>query len=105
MRRREAAARLRSLGCEEIASRSPGSHREWRNPANGKGAALSDWETKDLKPRTLKASVLNRALNENFPYFLDTRPYSNSSRSFHFCILPVRVLGSASAKSTRSGAL
>jgi len=57
MKYREAAARLKRLGCEEIPRRGPGSHRKWHHPATGRGAVIPDWGAKDLKMGTLKAAV------------------------------------------------
>jgi len=54
---REAARRLRALGCEEMARRSAGSHRKWLNPANGRATVLPDWAGKDLKKGTVRAAV------------------------------------------------
>jgi len=55
MRYREVSRRLRALGCEELARHGKGSHRVWRNPANGCIAPLPDWGAKDLKIGTLRA--------------------------------------------------
>jgi len=57
MRYREAAQKLRALGCQELSRRSGGSHRMWHNPANGKITPLPDWGAKDLKLGTLRAAV------------------------------------------------
>lgn len=55
---REAARRLRVLGCQEIPRRkSGGSHRKWHNPTNNRGTVLPDWGSKDLKLGTLRAAV------------------------------------------------
>lgn len=46
---REASRRLCSMGCEEILSRGPGSHRKWFNRSNGKATVIPDHGGKDLK--------------------------------------------------------
>jgi mRNA interferase HicA len=43
---REAAAKLRRLGCEEVRRR--GWHRRWVNPATGERTTLPDWGSRDL---------------------------------------------------------
>lgn len=57
MKYREAAQKLRALGCEEIPRPGGGSHRKWHNPANGRITSVLDWGTKDLKFGTLRAIV------------------------------------------------
>ena len=57
MKYREAARKLRALGCEELPRRSGGSHRKWHNPAIGRIAPVPDWGNKDLKVGTLRAIV------------------------------------------------
>ncbi len=57
MKYREAAVRLRELGCVEIPRRGPGSHRKWRNPASDESTILPDWGGADLKVGTLRAAV------------------------------------------------
>jgi mRNA interferase HicA len=52
---REAAAKLRRLGCEEVRRR--GSQRRWANPATGGRTTLPDWGSRDLKVGTLRAAV------------------------------------------------
>jgi len=54
---REAASKLRNLGCQELERRSGGSHRKWFNPAMGRAAVLPDWGGKDLKRGTLHAAI------------------------------------------------
>ena len=54
---REAARKLRVLGGEEIPRRGNGSHRKWRNPANGQATVLPDWGGKDLKLGTVRGAV------------------------------------------------
>lgn len=70
MNYREAARRLRRLGCREIPRRSSGSHRKWHNPATGGLAPLPDWGSKDLKLGTLRHVV--RLLGLEWQMFLDT---------------------------------
>ena len=57
MRYREAARKLKKLGCEEIPRRGGGSHRLWYNPVTGSMAPLPDWGSKDLKMGTLRGVV------------------------------------------------
>jgi len=57
MRYREAARKLRALGCEELLRRRGTSHRKWYNPATGHIAPLPDWGSKDLKIGTLRHVV------------------------------------------------
>jgi len=52
---REAAAKLRQLGCEEVRRR--GSHRRWVNPTTGGRTTVPDWGPHDLKWGTLRAAV------------------------------------------------
>jgi len=54
---REAADKLRRLGCLEILRRSGGSHRKWVNPVTRKATVLPDWGSKDLKFGTLRRAV------------------------------------------------
>lgn len=54
---REAARKLRKLGCQELPRSGGGSHRKWLNPANQQVAVLPDWGSKDLKTGTLRAAV------------------------------------------------
>jgi mRNA interferase HicA len=54
---REAARKLKVLGCEEIARRGGGSHRKWTNPENNSATTLPDWRSRDLKQGTLRAAV------------------------------------------------
>ena len=60
---REAARKLRSLGCVELSRRGKGSHRKWHNPKNGRTTTLPDWGSKDLKLGTLKAAVRQLGLD------------------------------------------
>jgi predicted RNA binding protein YcfA (HicA-like mRNA interferase family) len=68
MKYREAAKRLRALGCIELPRRGSGSHRKWHSPATGGIAPLPDWGAKDLKMGTLKAVV--RLLGLEWSVFL-----------------------------------
>jgi predicted RNA binding protein YcfA (HicA-like mRNA interferase family) len=63
MRYREAAKKLRKLGCEELARRSGGSHRAWHNPVTGAVSPLPDWGHKDLKIGTLRQVVRDLGLD------------------------------------------
>ena len=54
---REAARKLRDLGCHEVERAGGGSHRKWRNPATAKSTVLPDWGGKELKVGTLRAAV------------------------------------------------
>jgi predicted RNA binding protein YcfA (HicA-like mRNA interferase family) len=45
---REAARKLRSLGCQELPRRGSGSHRKWYNPDSDRVAPLPDWGSKDI---------------------------------------------------------
>ena len=65
---RAAARKLRSLGCEEVPRTGGGSHRKWRNPANGRSTVLPDWGGRDLKPGTLRAA--GRQLGLDWASFL-----------------------------------
>ncbi|MEW5724236.1 MAG: type II toxin-antitoxin system HicA family toxin [Thermodesulfobacteriota bacterium] len=53
---REAARRLRKMGCIEWPRRSGGSHRKWYNPATRRMVVLPDWGSRDLKTGTLRAA-------------------------------------------------
>lgn len=57
MKYREAANKLKKLGCEEISRRGKGSHRIWRNGKTNRIAPMPDWGSKDLKLGTLRAIV------------------------------------------------
>ena len=67
---REAARRLRALGCRELGRRGSGSHRVWVNPANQRVASLPDHGGRDLKLGTLRAVI--RQLGLDWAVF--TRP-------------------------------
>jgi predicted RNA binding protein YcfA (HicA-like mRNA interferase family) len=60
---REAAQKLRRLGCVEQSRRGGGSHRRWLNPATDQLATLPDWRAKDLKLGTLRAAVRDLGLD------------------------------------------
>jgi len=60
---REAARKLRRLGCDALPRRSGGSHRKWHNPGSGKGTVLPDWGAKDLRMGTLRAAVTQLAIS------------------------------------------
>ncbi|HEY1187832.1 MAG TPA: type II toxin-antitoxin system HicA family toxin [Gemmata sp.] len=60
---RDAARKLKALGCVEIPRRGSGSHRKWQNPATNRTTVLPDWGSKDLKPGTLRAAVRQLGLN------------------------------------------
>ena len=57
MNYREAAKKLKRLGCQELPRRSGGSHRKWFNPQADRAAVLPDWGSRDLKIGTLKAAI------------------------------------------------
>ena len=63
MKYREAAKKLRTLGCIEINVGGKGSHRKWINPSNNNGAPLPDWGSKDLKGGTIRAAVKQLGLD------------------------------------------
>ena len=60
---REAARRLRALGCTEIVSGGGGSHRKWINPSNRRATVIPDHGGKDLKMGTLRAVVRQLGLD------------------------------------------
>jgi predicted RNA binding protein YcfA (HicA-like mRNA interferase family) len=57
MRYREAARKLRALGCQESDRRTDGSHRKWFNPASRQATTLPVWGSQDLKTGTLRTVV------------------------------------------------
>ncbi|MCX7840243.1 MAG: type II toxin-antitoxin system HicA family toxin [Anaerolineae bacterium] len=61
MKYRELTKRLRDLGCEFVRN-GAGSHRIWRNPANGKYTTIPDWGSKDLKTGMLRAILSDLGL-------------------------------------------
>lgn len=65
MKYREAARKLRKLGCEEIHRSGSGSHRVWHNPQNDRQASLPDWGSKDLKIGTLHAVIKQLGIDWN----------------------------------------
>lgn len=54
---RQVTKKLKKLGCTEIRRRGGGSHRLWRNPANGRFTTVPDWGSKDLKTGTVRGVV------------------------------------------------
>ena len=60
---RDAARKLKALGCQEIPRKGPGSHRKWFNPRTGAVTVLPDWGGKDLKLGTLRAAVRQLGLD------------------------------------------
>ena len=65
---REAASKLRKLGCRELPRRGGGSHRKWHHPESDRFTILPDWGSKDLKTGTLRGAV--RSLGLNWQEFL-----------------------------------
>ena len=63
MRYREAARKLKKLGCREVPRRGRGSHRVWHNPDADRIAPLPDWGSKDLKKGTLRAVIKQLGLD------------------------------------------
>ncbi|MFQ5631173.1 MAG: type II toxin-antitoxin system HicA family toxin [bacterium] len=63
MKYREAAWKLKELGCQELPRRGGGSHRKWYNPSTDKIAPLPDWGRKDLKIGTIRAVVRQLGLD------------------------------------------
>ena len=63
MNYRDAARRLKSLGCVEIPRTGGGSHRKWHNPATAAATVIPDWGARDLKPGTLRAAVRQLGLD------------------------------------------
>ncbi|OGO40229.1 MAG: hypothetical protein A2Z03_02405 [Chloroflexi bacterium RBG_16_56_8] len=63
MKYRDAAKKLKALGCEELQRHGTGSHRVWHNPSNGHLAPLPDWGSKDLKIGTLRAVIRQSGLD------------------------------------------
>jgi mRNA interferase HicA len=60
---REAARKLKALGCQEIPRRGGGSHRKWFNPASNRSTSVPDWGGRDLKMGTLQAAVRQLGLD------------------------------------------
>lgn len=54
---REAARKLKALGCHELERRGGGSHRKWFNPAAGRATVLPDWRGRDLKLGTVRSAI------------------------------------------------
>jgi predicted RNA binding protein YcfA (HicA-like mRNA interferase family) len=63
MKYREAAKKLKRMGCQEIPRRGGGSHRKWYNPSNGRIAPVPDWGSKDLKMGTLRHIIRQLGLD------------------------------------------
>lgn len=57
MNYRDAARKLRALGCTEIPRKRPGSHRKWYNPQTNRHTSLPDWGGQDLKIGTLRNAL------------------------------------------------
>jgi mRNA interferase HicA len=57
VRYRDVEKKLIELGCRELPRNGGGSHRKWRNPANGSITIVPDWGSDDLKLGTLRAAV------------------------------------------------
>ncbi len=66
---REAAKRLKSLGCLELDRSGGGSHRKWFNPQTQRATVLPDWGSRDLKLGTLRAAI--RQLEIDWQTFLN----------------------------------
>jgi mRNA interferase HicA len=60
---REAARKLKTLGCNEIPRTGSGSHRKWHNPATNRSTILPDWGGNDLKKGTLHGAVRQLGIN------------------------------------------
>ena len=65
MKYADVARRLKALGCQESHRRSSGSHRKWRNPANGNKATVPDHGSQDLRIGTIRAVVRDLGLDWN----------------------------------------
>lgn len=63
MRYREAARKLRTLGCGELPRRGDGSHRKWYNPNTNRFTTVPDWGSKDLKIGTLRTAAKQLGLD------------------------------------------
>lgn len=59
---REAARKLKALGCVEIPRSGGGAHRKWMNPATNQSTVVPDHPGKDIKFGTLKAIVRQLSL-------------------------------------------
>ena len=60
---REAARKLKNLGCVELPRTGGGSHRKWFNPKSQQGTVLPDWGGKDLRIGTVRAAVRQLGIN------------------------------------------
>jgi predicted RNA binding protein YcfA (HicA-like mRNA interferase family) len=54
---RDAARKLKALGCVEIPRRGGTSHRTWFNPQTRGVTSLPDWGGRDLKLGTVRAAL------------------------------------------------
>ncbi len=54
---RDAARKLKALGCVEILRRGGTSHRTWFNPQTQGVTSLPDWGGRDLKLGTVRAAL------------------------------------------------
>lgn len=60
---REAARKLRALGCQEVPRRGGGAHRKWTNPATRRSTVLPDQGGRDLRLGTLRAAIRQLGLD------------------------------------------
>ncbi len=60
---REAARKLRALGCQEVPRRGGGAHRKWTNPTTRRSTVLPDHGCRDLRLGTLRVAVRQLGLN------------------------------------------
>lgn len=60
---REAARRLRALGCQEVPRRGGGAHRKWANPSTRRSTVLPEHGGRDLRLGTLRAAVRQLGLD------------------------------------------
>ncbi len=63
MKYREAARKLRALGCVELPRRGHGSHRVWHNPALSRLSTLPFHGGRDIRLGTLRAVVRDLGLD------------------------------------------
>lgn len=63
MKYKEAARKLKQMGCQEISRKGGGSHRKWHNPRDGEITVIPDWGSKDLKIGTLRQIVRQLGLD------------------------------------------
>jgi len=69
MKYKEAARKLKALGCEELLRHGSVSHRKLYNPTTDRVTSLPDWGSKDLKMGTLRAVI--RQLGLEWHKFLE----------------------------------